>query len=59
MAHDQYPKGAGGLGQLGEGVDVDFVMANGSRSQRRRIERHLKREAAKVRTNQNVKGGKK
>lgn len=48
MAHDSYPKGAGGLGNLGEGTDPDFVFAHGSRSQRRHLERHLRREQAKA-----------
>ena len=50
MAHSTYPKGAGNLGNLGDAVDVDFVMNHGSRAQRRRLERHLKREAAKAAT---------
>lgn len=57
MAHNSYPKGAGGFGNMGEGVDVDFIMKSGSRAQRRRLERHLQRDASKAKAAEK-KGGK-
>ena len=41
------PAGAGNLGSMGDGVNPDFIRSNGSRAQRRLLDRHLKREAAK------------
>lgn len=41
------PAGAGNLGSMGDGVNQDFIRMNGSRAQRRMLDRHLKREAAK------------
>ena len=57
MAHNSYPKGSGGFGSLGDLVDVDFVMNHGCRAQRRRLERHLQREASKEKVSKR-KGGK-
>lgn len=42
-SHDNFPKGAGGFGRLGQGVDIDFVMIHGSRAQKRWAARQLKR----------------
>lgn len=41
------PSGVGNVGRLGQGVSAFFIAAFGSRSQRRQLERHLKRETAK------------
>ena len=41
------PAGVGNIGQLGQAVDVDFIRAQGSRAQRRLLEKHLKQQAAK------------
>ena len=41
------PAGVGNLGPMGDGVNPDFIRKNGSRAQRRLLDRHLKREAAK------------
>ena len=48
MAHSTYAKGAGGFGGVGDAVNIDFVMNFGSRAQRRRLARHLKREETKT-----------
>ncbi len=44
MAHDHYPRGAGGL--IGGPVDSDFVFRHGSRAQKRLMAKQLKRQRA-------------
>jgi len=46
-AYKTTPAGAGNLGSMGDGVNQEFIRMNGSRAQRRLLDRHLKREAAK------------
>ena len=41
------PKGTRDIGIFGDAVDVNFVLANGTRAQRRLLLRTLKREAVK------------
>lgn len=58
-AYKTTPAGVGNLGSLGDGVNQDFIRLNGSRAQRRLLDRHLKREAAKekARKKLNAPGG--
>lgn len=58
-AYKTTPAGVGNLGSMGDGVNPDFIRLNGSRAQRRLLDRHLKREAAKAKTRKklNVPGG--
>jgi len=44
------PKGVGNIGSYGDGVDADFIRAQGSRAQRRFLDRHQKRAAGKAKT---------
>lgn len=45
--YDNCPKGSKGLGKLGECVDASEVFAYGSRAQRRRLAKIIKRDKAK------------
>ena len=53
MAHNHYPKGCGGL--FGGGVDVELVMEQGSRAQKRLLARHLARQTTKPEQPKNQK----
>ena len=51
--YKRLPGGVGNIGSFGDGVDANFIHLNGSRAQRRLLNRHLKREAAKKKTRKN------
>ena len=46
-AYKTTPAGVRNIGSMGDGVNPDFIRSKGSRAQRRLLDRHLKREAAK------------
>jgi hypothetical protein len=55
-----YPRGAGCADVSSHqspivAVDIEWTMMNGSRAQRRRLQRHLRREAAKSQSRQDGK----
>ncbi|MBK7463037.1 MAG: hypothetical protein IPJ50_10295 [Betaproteobacteria bacterium] len=54
--YDNYAKGAGGFGSMGQPVSADWVLDHGSRGQKRRLERQMKKEFAR---NNPQQGGKK
>ena len=58
-AYKTTPAGVRNNGSMGDGVNPDFIRSKGSRAQRRLLDRHLKREAAKekARKKLNVPGG--
>ncbi len=58
-AYKTTPAGVRNIGSMGDGVNPDFIRSKGSRAQRRLLDRHLKREAAKekARKKLNVPGG--